>query len=40
MSLCKDILDKGYIICTDNWYTSVDLTEKLITMNTHLLDTL
>jgi len=40
MSLCKDILGKGHIICTDNWYTSVDLAEKLITMNTHLVGTL
>lgn len=40
MSLCQDILGKGRTICTDNWYTSVDLAEKLITMNTHLLGTL
>jgi len=40
MSLCKDILGKGHTICTDNWYTSVDLAEKLITMNTHLVGTL
>jgi len=40
MSLCKNILGKGHTICTDNWYTSVDLAEKLITMNTHLVGTL
>ena len=37
--LCKNILDEGHTICTDNWYTSVDLMEKLITMNTHLVGT-
>jgi len=40
ISLCKDILGKGHTICTDNWYTSVDLAEKLLTMNTHLVGTL
>lgn len=37
--LCKNILDEGHTICTDNWYTSVDLMGKLITMNTHLVGT-
>lgn len=27
-------------ICTDNWYTSVDLAEKLIAMHTYLVGTL
>jgi hypothetical protein len=40
MSLCQDILDKGHTICTDNWYTSVDLAEKLIEKNTNLIGTL
>ncbi|KAL6421600.1 hypothetical protein ACFW04_014221 [Cataglyphis niger] len=40
MSFCKDILGKSDTICTDNWYTSVDLAEKLITMHIHLVDTL
>lgn len=35
MSFCKDILGKGHTICTDNWYTSVDLAEKLY----HIADT-
>lgn len=40
MSLCKNILDKGHTVCTDNWYTSVALAEKLIAKNTHLVGTL
>lgn len=40
MSLCKNILGKGHTVCTDNWYTSVDLAEKLIAKNTHLVGTL
>ncbi|XP_047365374.1 uncharacterized protein LOC124955254 [Vespa velutina] len=40
MSLCKDILGKGHTVCTDNWYTNVDLTEKLIAKNTYLMGTL
>ncbi|KAL6416514.1 hypothetical protein ACFW04_013400 [Cataglyphis niger] len=40
MALCQDILGKGHTICTDNWYTSVNLAEKLIDMHTHLLGTL
>ncbi|XP_050465080.1 piggyBac transposable element-derived protein 4-like, partial [Cataglyphis hispanica] len=36
----QDILGKGHTICTDNWYTSVNLAEKLIDMHTHLLGTL
>lgn len=40
MSLRKDILGKGHTVCTDNWYTSVDLAEKLIAKNTHLMGTL
>ncbi|XP_025266673.1 uncharacterized protein LOC112638721 [Camponotus floridanus] len=40
MALCQDILGKGHTICTDNWYTSVDLAERLTDMRTHLLGTL
>ena len=40
MSLCKDILRKGHTICTDNWYTLLNLAEKLITIHTHLVGTL
>lgn len=40
MALCQDILGKDHTICTDNWYTSVDLAERLTDMRTHLLGTL
>ncbi|KAL6433497.1 hypothetical protein ACFW04_006540 [Cataglyphis niger] len=40
MTLCKNILGKGHTVCTDNWYTSVDLAEELIANNTHLVGTL
>ncbi|CAK9801709.1 PiggyBac transposable element-derived protein 4 [Anthophora quadrimaculata] len=28
MTLCKNILGKRHTVCTDNWYTSVDLAEQ------------
>lgn len=40
MSLCKDLFDKGHTLYTDNWYTSLELAEKLIHKNTHLVGTL
>lgn len=40
MALCQDTLGKGHTICTDNWYTSVDLAERLADMRTQLLGTL
>jgi len=40
MSLCKDLFDKGHTLYTDNWYTSLELAEKLINKNTHLVGTL
>jgi hypothetical protein len=38
--LCKNILTKGHTICTDNWYTSVELAEKLLENDTYLIGTL
>jgi hypothetical protein len=40
LNLCKDILGKGHTICTDNWYTSVELAEKLLENDTYLTGTL
>lgn len=40
MSLCKNIIGKGHILCTDNWYTNIDLAKKLIEMDTYLIGTL
>lgn len=40
LSLCKNIFGKGDTLCTDNWYTSVDLARQLIARNTHLIGTM
>ncbi|KAL6417752.1 hypothetical protein ACFW04_014351 [Cataglyphis niger] len=40
MSLCEDLFYKGHTLYTDNWYTSLELAEKLISKNTHLVGTL
>ena len=40
MSLCRDLFHKRHMIYTDNWYMSLELTEKLIHKNTHLVGTL
>lgn len=40
MALMNDLLDKGRTLCTDNWYTSVALAQKLLERNTHLIGTL
>ncbi|XP_049878455.1 piggyBac transposable element-derived protein 2-like [Pectinophora gossypiella] len=40
MSLCKEILDLGHTVSTDNWYTSLDLANELIDRSTHLVGTL
>lgn len=40
MSLCQNIFDKDHTLCTDNWYTSIDLAKKLIAENTHLIRTM
>lgn len=40
MSLCKDLFDKGHTLYIDNWYTSLELADKLINKNTHIVGTL
>ena len=40
LSLCKNIFGKGHTICTDNWYTSIELAKKLVAQNTHLVGTM
>ncbi|XP_076641679.1 piggyBac transposable element-derived protein 4 [Halictus rubicundus] len=40
MSLCRDLFDKGHTLYTDNWYTSLELAEKLINKNIDLVGTL
>ncbi|XP_014476746.1 PREDICTED: piggyBac transposable element-derived protein 4-like isoform X2 [Dinoponera quadriceps] len=40
MSLCRDLFDKGHTLYTGNWYTSLELAEKLINKNIHLVGTL
>lgn len=40
MELMEPYLDNGRVLCADNWYNSVDLAEKLIYRNTHLIGTL
>ena len=40
MNLCQNLFNKGHTVCTDNWYTSVDLAKRLIKQNTHLIGTL
>lgn len=40
LALCDDYLNKGHTVCTDNWYTSLDLARKLLAGQTHLIGTL
>ncbi|GBP23589.1 PiggyBac transposable element-derived protein 4 [Eumeta japonica] len=40
MNLCQDLLNKGYSLYTDNWYTSVSLARELLENETHLIRTL
>lgn len=40
MNLCKDLLNKGHSLYTDNWYTSVPLARELLQNQTHLIGTL
>ncbi|KAK9310239.1 hypothetical protein QLX08_000274 [Tetragonisca angustula] len=37
ISLCQNIFYKGHTICTNRWYTSIDLAQELITKSTHLI---
>lgn len=40
MTLSENLLDKGRTVITDNYYTSLDLANKLLDRKTHLLGTL
>lgn len=40
MSLCRDLFDKGHTLYTDKWYTSLELADKLVDKNIHLVGTL
>lgn len=40
LRLCEGLLGKGHSVFVDNWYTSLDLAEKLIDNETHLIGTL
>jgi hypothetical protein len=40
LQLSDSCLDSGRTLCTDNFYTSVDLAEQLLQRNTHILGTL
>lgn len=40
MALCKDYVNRGHTLHTDNWYTSIDLARKLLDKQTHLVGTI
>ncbi|CAH1982586.1 unnamed protein product [Acanthoscelides obtectus] len=40
MELCESVLNVGRTVYTDNWYTSIDLANKLLDKKTHLVGTL
>ncbi|KAE9543544.1 hypothetical protein AGLY_002344 [Aphis glycines] len=40
MELMQPYLDSGWCLYADNWYTSIDLAEKLLDRQTHLVGTL
>ncbi|XP_025425482.1 piggyBac transposable element-derived protein 4-like [Sipha flava] len=40
MELMEPYLDSGRVLFADNWYNSVDMAEKLLCRNTHLVGTL
>lgn len=40
MELMQPYLDSGRCLYADNWYTSIDLAEKLLDTQTHLVGTL
>ncbi|CAG5056959.1 unnamed protein product [Parnassius apollo] len=37
LNLCSNLLNKGHTMYTDNWYSSVDLADKLLDSETHLV---
>lgn len=40
LRLCEPYLNQGRTVCTDNFYTSLPLAEKLLQSSTHLVGTL
>lgn len=40
LKLCEPIFDHNRTVCTDNWYTSLQLADQLLDRNTHLIGTL
>lgn len=40
MKLCEPLLNTGRTLVTDNWYTSIELAEKLLENGTHIVGTL
>ncbi|KAF2892986.1 hypothetical protein ILUMI_13184 [Ignelater luminosus] len=40
LNLCKDYLDSGRILITDNFYTNIPLAHELLRRKTHLLGTI
>ncbi|XP_035209506.1 piggyBac transposable element-derived protein 4-like, partial [Stegodyphus dumicola] len=40
LELCHDLLDKGYTLYLDNWYTSTDLAEKMCRRKTDVVGTM
>ncbi|XP_039308373.1 uncharacterized protein LOC120358370 [Solenopsis invicta] len=40
MFFCRDLFDKGHTLYTNNWYTSLELAEKLIIKNIYLVGSL
>lgn len=39
MDLCKEYVDRGHTLHTDNWYTSINLARRLLDKQTHLVGT-
>lgn len=40
MTLCENYLDHGRVVVTDNFYTSIDLAQRLLNRKTHTVGTL
>lgn len=40
MNLCQSIFVIGHTLCTDNWYTSINLAQQFLERYTHLMSTL
>ena len=39
MGLCQSPFNKGHTLFTENWYTSIDLAEKILVSDTHFVGT-